>query len=265
MADFAVFTLTQNEKFFLPIWLRYYVPQFGPEHVYVLDHRSEGDALASLLDLQRGYGFQYLRLEYPISFDDRWLTKTACHFQRFLLESYRYVLFCGVDEIVAPSPALAPTLRDYLSDLQPSLAPRRCYGVEVVEHHEPPLSLDAPILLQRRWGYHCMRYSKPALASVPVLWQPGFSSAVNVPRDPSAILPDLWLFHLHRADFDVCLERHREREQRPWVEGARFRPPYFQNVIVEPDRLRAWFGWHADDTRQYAQLEMLPEWSKGIV
>ncbi len=264
--SFAAFTLVQNELVFAPIWASYYVPLFGPENVYVIDHGSSGDALESLWMLRREYGFQYLRIEYPLSFDDVWLVQTARSFHQFLLGSYTAVLFAGADEIVAPSPATAADLREYLIKRQPDVVLRRCYGVEVVHtDDEPDLRMDAGLLAQRQWCYPCYRYSKPVVGSMPILWNAGFSTAANVANHASSIDPDLWLFHLHRIDAKICLERHRERALREWPAGARQRPPYYHNVITEADRLRAWFTWHADDTSQYAQFQRLPEWAEATI
>src|SRR5262245_60964284 len=56
-------------------------------------------------------------------------------------------------------------------------------------------------------------HDKPALATEPTSWVPGFH---NCTMDGSTINPDLRMSHLHRMDFDICRDRHLVRK-----EGAR--------------------------------------------
>ena len=102
---------------------------------------------------------------------------------------------------------------------------------------EPPLRLDEPILAQRHYWYFNDAYNKAALATKPMDWTPGFHGRTD---GKYALDPDLRLIHLHRMDYEICLERHRTRSQRRWAPARR--PPRAgptHNQIVDGDDFEA--------------------------
>jgi hypothetical protein len=240
----AVITIVHNESVFLPIWLRYYSRFYAPEDIYVLDNDSSDESIAS-------GGFVRIPVEHP-SVDHVWMVQTIESLQHELIERYDSVLVTDVDEIVALRPALG-TLGDYLDRFDEEWV--NCLGYELLHLRdtEPPLALDRPILAQRGHWYFNGAYDKPALATTPMSWKPGFhgrsDSQFNVD-------PDLRLIHLHRMDYDICLERHRVRNRRPWAERDARKRWAVHNQITDEAAFARWF--YEDSSVEYVAVDPEP-------
>jgi hypothetical protein len=241
----AVFTIARNEGAFLPIWLSYYGRHFAAGDTYVLDDASTDGSIEELaqscrvLPVRRDEAAQASNASLLI-----WLKGTVEDFQRFLLRSYDAVLFCEVDELVVADPERYPNLGAYIDALDGPAA--TCSGYNVVHHpEEPPLRFEEPVLRQRRFWHRSPHwYSKRLLARIPLSWSVGFHDEYNAPAvEPD---PDLYLIHLHRVDYDYCLERHRRSAERRWSESdLRFNLSWHKR-IAEPDEFRDWFFAGAD-------------------
>jgi Glycosyl transferase family 2 len=230
----AVFTITQNEPVFLPLWLRYYRGHFDPADIYVLDHDSTDRSSAAADGVSN-----VIRVHRDVSFDHTWLTGVVEDFQAFLLRSYDAVLFAEVDEFVIPDPERYAGLGEYMARLDALAA--CCSGYNVVHYpDEPPLRFDEPVLRQRRfWHPSPQWYSKRLLSRIPLSWNIGFHQEFNAPDiGPD---PDLFLVHLHRVDYEYCLDRHRGVTAREWYEGDRRLNLGWHYRIVDPEQFRDWF------------------------
>ena len=240
----AVITIVHNEPVFLPIWLRYYSRFFAPEDIYVLDNDSAAGMLPDA-------GFVRIPVAHD-SVDHPWMVEQIQGLQHELLEAgYELVLVTDVDEIVAPDPRLG-TLGDYLDTFGEEWV--NCLGYELLHmrESEAPLRVGEPILAQRGHWFFNDGYDKAALASVPMSWRPGFHgrSDFHVNLDP-----DLRLVHLHRMDFQLCLERHRTRSAKPWAERDERKRWAIHNRITEEDQFARWF--YEDSC--FENLEIKPE------
>jgi hypothetical protein len=225
----AVLAMAYNEPVFFPIWQRYYSRFFSPEDIYVIDHETTDGSLD-------GEGFVRIPVNNP--HDDRtWRTRLVERHQRQLLETYDVVVTTDIDEIVAPDPSLG-TLGSYLEAFDREFV--NCVGYEVLHMRdtEPPLDPTRPILAQRGWWYANPGYNKPIVATEPVRWVPGFHH-----REDGRIEPDprLRLVHLHRADFELALERHRVRAERPSDPDDVASGRGYQNRIVDTEAFESWF------------------------
>jgi hypothetical protein len=245
----------------LPLWVEHNRRLVGPDNVFVLDHDSaDPDTLAAA----------HAAVRVPVhrteSFNHDWLRQTVQAFQRFLLHSYRWVLFAEADEIVALDPALGCTLADYLEHLGTRRV-ARCTGYEVVHDRdkEPPLDWGRPLLVQRRYWSPTRRYSKPALSTVPLEWCLGFHDAEGTAALPPD--PRLLLLHLHRVDYDSCRDRHLSRLARKWSEKDLAQGYGLQNRLVAAQEFDQWF-YHPEQTSAFMEplrLQPIPAAWKGLV
>ncbi|GAC1439392.1 MAG: hypothetical protein NVSMB51_17260 [Solirubrobacteraceae bacterium] len=225
----AVITMVHNEAVFLPIWLNYYARHFRAKDIYVLDNESSDGST-------EGKGFNRIPVTRD-SVDHTWMVRTIEALQHELLGRYDSVLVCDVDEIIAPVPELG-TLDSYLDTFEQEWV--NCLGYEVLhmKDREPPLALDRPILDQRGYWFFNGAYDKAALATVPMTWRPGFHGRADFQFKPD---PDLRLIHLHRMDFEICLERHRTRSRRPWADQDEQGGWASHNRITEAEEFERWF------------------------
>jgi hypothetical protein len=222
-------TMVRDEAVFLPIWLRYYSRFFPPEDIYVLDHGSTDGSTD-------GAGFVRVPVEHE-TVDHAWRLEAVKEQQQRLLEEYDVVLAVDVDEIVAPDPEWG-TLREYLSGFQEDYV--NCLGYEILHlrDREPPLDPGLPIMEQRGYWFAAKGYDKPALATEPLSWKPGFHSRAD---ERWNLDPDLMLIHLHRVDHDICRARHRAWSDWAWSDQDLSRGWAAHNRITEDAEFERWF------------------------
>lgn len=254
----AIFTLLRNEHVFFPIWLQHYLQHVPAEDIYVLDHESMGDALEQLYTLQAAYHFNLIRLQHRWSYDTLWMSRVTRDFQAFLLRTYSAVLFSAADELVTPRPEIDTKLPEFADEFLTDVNYLRCNGFDVVHRYEdePNLDLSQPILPQRNWWYHNLRYSKPLLSMIPLYWQRGWFGAANVPA-LAPVFRDLLLIHLHKADLQICIEKHQLAASQSWRGEDQF-GPLGQNLVEDPEKASRWILSHSDDSTQYASLVPIP-------
>lgn len=202
----AALTIVRNESLFFPIWLRYYSRFFAPDDIYVLDHQSTDGSTS-------GEGFVRIPVEHD-TVDHRWMVRTMEAHQHELIQRYDVVLVTDVDEIVAPRPEVG-TLGDYIDRFGERFV--NCLGYELIHmvDREAPYDPSRPILEQRGYWFANDIYDKPAIATEPISWVPGFHRTDDLTMRTD---PDLYLIHLHRMDYAICLDRHRYRRGREWNE-----------------------------------------------
>lgn len=243
----ALITMVHNEPVFLPLWLRYYSRAFAPEDIYVLDNESTDEAI-------EGDGFVRIPVRHG-RVDHTWMVQTIQQLQHELLERYDIVLVTDVDEIVVPDPRFG-TLADYLDRFDERWV--NCLGYELLHMRdsEPPLMLDRPILEQRGYWFYNDAYDKPALATEPMDWKPGFHGRAD---NHFNLDPDLRLVHLHRMDYEICLERHRVRSRRRWARRDSRLGWAAHNQIVDGADFRRWFYEDSCFERLEIQPERIPE------
>jgi hypothetical protein len=225
----AVMTLVRNESVFLPIWLRYYSRFFAPPDIYVLDHQST-DGSTNCEGFVR---IPVLHNEYGV----HWQHRIVQYHQHQLIDHYDVVLYADADEIVAPDPRYCD-LGEYIDRFDQEFA--TCQGYEILHKKEEELPFDEtkPVLAQRSSWYPNGMYSKPLLARVPMLWGRGFHRLAGGKTDSD---PNLYLIHLHRMDYSICLARHEERSGFPLAESDRITRSGYQNYIVDPAEFANWF------------------------
>jgi hypothetical protein len=221
--------MAHNESVFLPIWWKYYSQFFTEDDIYILDHETNDGSTS-------GPGFVRIPVSNPV-IDWGWHRDMLQSQQHRLLQHYHLVLCTDVDEIVAPDPR-SGNLGDYIDSFDADFV--TCHGYEILHLRtcERPLDFSYPILHQRAYWYYNPAYSKPLLARVPMFWNGGLHSRVD---GQSRHDPCLYLLHLHRMDYDICLARHRQRITRPWNKRDWDEGWGYQNRITEPEQFERWF------------------------
>jgi Glycosyl transferase family 2 len=248
----AVVTLVRDEDVFLPIWLRYYRQFFAPQDIYVLDHGG-ADKLADQFEFTR------IPIQQPV-FGAEWQREVIQYHQHDLVDRYDVVLFADADEIVAPDPR-SGDLGDYLDSFDQDYV--TCQGYEVLHavDDEPAFDVTRPVLSQRSSWYRNDVYSKSLLARVPMLWHLGFHHRFDLKQN---IDPTLYLIHLHRMDYGICLARHQDRAAFPRAAKDRANDWGYQNRITDPDGFRQWFYQDSCGSGSIEPETILPHWRELV-
>ena len=239
----AVITIVHNESVFLPIWLDYYSRSFAAQDIYVLDNQSTDGSTDR-------DGFVRIPVEHD-EVDHPWMVQTVQELQRELLDRYEMVLVTDVDEIVIPHPR-AGTLSDYLDRFDEEWV--NCLGYEVLHQHdsEPPFDPARGVLEQRSTWFASTGYDKPAVASVPLSWRPGFHGRVDYHFNGD---PDLRMIHLHRMDYEICRARHERWASVPWNERDLEHGWGVHNRVTEDQEFERWFY----ERPALANYDLVPE------
>jgi hypothetical protein len=225
----AALTIVHNEPVFFPIWLRYYSRFFDPDDIYVLDHDTTDGSTA-------GNGYVRIPVTHE-TVDHTWMVRTVEQHQHELLDRYDVVLVTDVDEIVAPVPEWG-TLGDYIDRFEEEFV--NCLGYELIHlvDREGPFDPSRRVLDQRGYWFANDLYDKPALATEPMRWTPGFHRGEDLSMRPE---PDLYLIHLHRMDYEICLARHRYRHARAWNDRDVALGWASHNRITDEAEFARWF------------------------
>ncbi len=249
----AVLTMVHDEPVFLPIWLGYYRRFYAAEDIYVLDNETADGSTS-------GDGFVRIAVEHD-RVDHEWMVSTIEDHQHELLERYDSVLTTDVDEIVAPDPSWGD-LGDYLDRFDEEFV--NCLGYELLHlpDREPPFDPQRPVLSQRAHWFASTGYDKPALASAPSRWRPGFHAL----EDGRINLdPDLRMIHLHRMDLEICRQRHAHRSERRWNERDREAGWADHNRLFEAGFERWFFeGSCFGDDEAEIRVELIPPHWRGL-
>ncbi|MGH3998483.1 MAG: glycosyltransferase family 2 protein [Pseudonocardiaceae bacterium] len=248
----AIVTIVRNESVFLPIWLRYYGQFFSAQDMYVLDHQSTDGST-------EGDGFTRIPVSHP-EYGAGWQRDVQQRYQHELVGRYDVVLCTDVDEIVAPDPRLGD-LGAYIDRFNEDFVTCRGYEVLHQKDHEPPFDPTTPVLGQRATWYSNLLYSKPLLARVPMLWDGGCHKRVDGRRNDD---PNLYLIHLHRMDYDLCLARHQDRVRFPLAQIDRDQSWGYQNQITNPAEFSSWF-FHDSCGPAPICPQPIPRWWRDLV
>jgi len=219
----ATFTVTRNEKTYLPIWVKNSLRNFSPEDIYILDHQSSDGSTEFAASL----GCNVETIYPPENPGAPWFVQRIKEKQRELLENYDWVLFAETDEFILPRKG--KTFHDIVNEVEGTpYDTLRCCGVDIVQDYkiEPNLSF-APgeDLLEKR--SRCvmyyppgnlriksektrMTYSKPNLSRAPTDWSLGFHW-VKSGADRIMMREDLFLVHCHFLDVREADRRHSMR------------------------------------------------------
>lgn len=241
--------MVYNEAMFLPLWLGYYSRFFKPQDIYVLDN----DSTDGSTDRE---GFVHIPATRD-RVDALWTRDTIQALQHDLIGRYDIVLVTDVDEFIAPVPQLGP-LGDYLDRFDEEWV--NCLGYELLHDktREPSFDFSRPILSQRHQWFHNGGYDKAVVTSAPLEWRAGFHGRADFQYN---LDPDLRLIHLHRMDYEICLARHRSRQDRRWADLDSEKRWARHNQITEDAGFERWFYGDSCFEGLEIQLEEIqPTW-----
>ena len=201
----AIFTIVKDEDYFLPIWLKHYSKYFSKDDIYVLDHDSVDGSTDNL-------GVKVTKVHRDLAFDHQWLVDTVSSYQSELLQQYEVVIFTEADELLYSIERPLNMLIDsfLINNSQQYLT---CTGYEVIHNinKEKPILLGDSIIQNRNEWFKYTPYDKTLISKIPLKWCWGFHDPIGVPRE---YCPELFMFHLHRVDFEFMLKRHDRRANK---------------------------------------------------
>ena len=191
-------------------------------------------------------GFERIPGQYdPVA---SWEVKAVEKLQHELLEvEYDVVLVSDVDEIVTPTPEWG-TLGEHMDEFAEWFV--TCIGYELLHmiDREEPYDPSRPILDQRGYWFANGAYNKPALATEPMSWVPGFDHRTDERLNYD---PDRRLIHLHRMDYEICRARHLSRMDGASTELDREEGFIARNWPAEAGDFKRWFyeeRWFYEDS-----------------
>lgn len=230
----AVFTIVQDEPEFLPLWVRHYLPEFGAENVFILNHNSKDKTVQ---DQEKRFKVKVIDLHYQESFNHKWLSETVKQFQAFLLHtSYQKVLFAEVDEfVIVDSTKDKRTLGQYIEDWQGIAGQVTGYQVlhDIQNDFLENIDWEKSVLKQNRKIIEDFDYDKVLLSTIPLDWGYGFHYVKSQKEQVSKT--DLMLVHLHYADFKTALSRNQRRRKRKWSKEDFKKGTGVQNWLIDED------------------------------
>lgn len=184
-----------NERFNLPIWLKYYGGQVGIENCIVVDDTSNDGSTDTL-------GRAGIIRLPNTQFDDVRRANILSDLANAMLRTYDCVIYSDCDEIVVADPRKFSSLTMFCELLRAPCSTG--IGLNVVHHiaSEAPITEHTGILEQRSCVQFVSPMCKPLLAKERIAWGGGFHSS-NYPID----FRGLYVFHLRWVDIGECLRR----------------------------------------------------------
>lgn len=198
----AALTVVRNEKFFLPIWVKYYSEQLGVENLYVVDNESNDGSTEPFKSK-----IKVLKRKSQKHWDGEWRCLIRRDVTKLLLKEYESVVVTDVDEIISPDMTKWSGLKDYLDKCSQEFVSTNSW--EVIQENEPEINPNKPLLRQRKlWQKPHLNWGKVAVIRSPINF--GIHTYKNDPNFESED-KDLYLIHLSRIDWKVSLQRNLDR------------------------------------------------------
>lgn len=246
MKKSAVFTMVKNEKWFLPIWLNYYLKFYDQKDVYIIDHASTDESIQMVKDQYPEINIlDHITYE---PFDDIFKINEIKKLQTQLLKDYQCVIYSDPDELVVPVNEKYEhiSLTDYIDNfINKPFEAIQTNGWELIHlrhRGEQSINLTESVLSQRSFWFNSQQwYSKVLLSKVPSQWTPGLHTTSNgYTKDPF-----LLLIHLHRIDYNLAYIKN--------IINTSFKRPPGMNLgghvfITNPDEFHKHFWGMENDS-----------------
>lgn len=208
--DFAIFTIVQNEMYFLPKLVKYYSQYVDPCDFYVLDHDTTDGSTDDL-------NVNVVKVSYEFSFDHKWLVGVVMAFQRKLLQKYKYVIFVEADDF------LYTLNNDFLSVLGDSLKTydavvNTAYNIvhDFMESESEDSLTEQEFMsstvARRKFWSRKPNHDKALVVKTPCGYARGFHNFKILKKGSRHVKnPELFLAHLHMVDWELNKKRITHR------------------------------------------------------
>ena len=193
VAHIAIFTHVHNESSMLKMWQDFYSNLVPLECLYVIDDGSTDDGLNYLSN-------KVNVVRIPKGPLDHWNMAAYCsHFQRFLLQRYKWVISTDCDELLFFPCGISDYLDRYSQDVV--MRPEFAIAPVHVREIEPPFDFvnsGGKINSRKLFVDEGEMFLKPLIANMPVTWLPGFHQC----RESASVGEGVLLVHTRMIDWD---------------------------------------------------------------
>lgn len=238
MVSKAIFTLQHNERYFLPMWIKYYSQFFKPEDMHILSHNCDDPVTLEILEQAEKDGYRVYHLKTDVIFDHDWLLNTIQGHQRELLKSREYVVFTDCDEFLVPTDM---DLGQFIDSL-----------VISPEYRKPAVRAKGHDVIEDKM-YLSHGFDKTLISSVPLIWVHGYHETIP----PFDYAPNLHLYHLHKLSYKECYERNQRLSKEKWDDFAVANDLSKQNRVAEDKDFHEMFYATGTLTEQDEHLKAL--------
>jgi hypothetical protein len=201
MKECAIYTLAHDEKYWLPLWYKYYSQYFSDEDIYIYNHKRAG---VEGPDGTEGLTCNVIEVNDDSLMSTGFILDFYIKTHSELLERYKYVMSSDADEILVADPKVFDRgLNSYVEVLNirnADIVRVTCFDVLHDRFNEPDIIWDEPILgHQRKRWINTETYNKVLISSV----LPNWSSGRHYEIDNQDRVPDgyMFLIHFRRADY----------------------------------------------------------------
>jgi len=217
-SDFGIFTIVQNEKYFLPKLIKYYTQYVDEKHFYILDHDSNDGSTDNL-------NVNIVKIFNKRSFDHAWLVQVVENFQQTMLSRYKNVIFVEADDFLYTlNGDFIQVLSDHLKENDYAINT----GYNIVHDYlntekDTDLTLeqfDCSIKYRNYWTRK-PNHDKALVTKVPLFYTHGFHGFRKKTKGINGSkCEDLFLAHLHTVDFNLNIERGKHRLENRDTKGG---------------------------------------------
>lgn len=243
---FAMTTL-RNDALFLPRWVAHYGAAFGAENLFVILDGHDQIAPAGLGPVN------VIRLPHLPALreaGDRRRARLMSDFAQGLFRLYDVGVVTDVDEFLILDPKAGHDLRTYLGGMRHRAI--GALGLDVGRHPDldAPLDRARPFLEQRTLALVSARYTKPVVATGPVIWGSGMH---RIKGRFTGIDPNLFLFHFGMVDGAAPAASDPEKQAQGWA-GHMARRAHLSDILraAKPQ----------DGDRLFAQARRRMAWAR---
>ncbi|MEB3201918.1 MAG: hypothetical protein VKK05_03780 [Synechococcus sp.] len=202
MDNVCIFTICHRETFFLPRWINYYRNFIHAKNIFILLHNDDTPIDSDI---------NTLKLKTDTVFDHRWLRDVVENFQRFLLCTYKCVIFAEIDEFIYSTDyQFADNIQRFLID--DTISHQTVYGYDIVQGDEEPYLSDNiydTIISKRKYRVRRKDFDKTLISKRPIRYTCGFHATLD------KTIPDFrynfTMAHLHKVDKQLIINRHLDR------------------------------------------------------